>query len=181
MWGKKEETGSMPSQEPSSPTSASAAPQPVRPSSSPAPAPKPVPTSGAKAQSQIGKSLIVKGDIEGKEDLVIDGQVEGKIALPDNNLTIGPNGTVKADVDALNITVIGRLMGNVRAAERIEIRKTGSLEADLSTARIVIEDGAEFRGSIDILKPGQKPASRPGAAKSEASDNGKSDANGKNA
>lgn len=173
MWGKKEETGSMPSQQPSSPAAASPAPQPVRSSS--APAPKPVPSSGGKAQSQIGKSLLVKGDIEGKEDLVIDGQVEGKIDLPDNNLTIGPNGTVKADVDARNITVIGRLMGNVRAGERIEIRKTGSLEADLSTARIVIEDGAEFRGSIDILKPGQKAAavSRRGAGKAEAPNNGK--------
>ena len=165
----------MPSQQPSSPAAASPAPQPVRSTSAPAPTPKPVPSPGGKAQSQIGKSLIVRGDIEGKEDLVIDGQVEGKIDLPDNNLTIGPNGTVKADVDARNITVIGRLMGSVRAGERIEIRKTGSLEADLSTARIVIEDGAEFRGSIDILKPGQKATTPPRRAegKAEVSKNGK--------
>jgi cytoskeletal protein CcmA (bactofilin family) len=108
--------------------------------------------------AQIGKSLKVKGEIAGSEDLYVDGEVEGKITLQGNNLTIGPNGNVRAEVSAHSITVLGRLQGNVRAADRVEIRKTGSLEGDLVTARIAIEEDAVFRGSIDIVKPGVKPA-----------------------
>jgi cytoskeletal protein CcmA (bactofilin family) len=108
--------------------------------------------------AQIGKSLRLKGEITGSEDLLIDGEVEGTIELKENSLTVGPNGSVKADVSARSITVMGHLCGNVRAGEKIEICKTGSLEGDLSTARIVIEDGAVFRGSIDIVKPGQATA-----------------------
>ena len=107
----------------------------------------------------------MKGEITGSEDLYIDGEVEGSVALKDNSLTVGPNGKVHADVSARSITILGRLRGNVKAGERIEIRKTGSLEGDLSTARIVIEDGAVFRGSIDIVKPGQNAASAPAAAR----------------
>ena len=108
--------------------------------------------------AQIGKSLQLKGEITGSEDLLIDGEVEGVIELKENSLTVGPNGSVKADVSARSLTVMGHLRGNVRAGEKIEICKTGSLEGDLSTARIVIEDGAVFRGSIDIVKPGQADA-----------------------
>ena len=108
--------------------------------------------------AQIGKSLQLKGEITGSEDLLIDGEVEGAIELKENSLTVGPNGNVKADVSARSIIVMGHLRGNVRAGEKIEICKTGSLEGDLSTARIVIEDGAVFRGSIDIVKPGQATA-----------------------
>jgi cytoskeletal protein CcmA (bactofilin family) len=108
--------------------------------------------------AQIGKSLRLKGEITGSEDLLIDGEVEGTIELKENSLTVGPNGSVKADVSARSITVMGHLCGNVRAGEKIEICKTGSIEGDLSTARIVIEDGAMFRGSIDIVKPGQAGA-----------------------
>jgi cytoskeletal protein CcmA (bactofilin family) len=100
----------------------------------------------------------VKGEIAGSEDLFIDGEVEGKITLQGNNLTIGPNGNVRAEVTAHSITVMGRLEGNVRAADRVEIRRTGSLEGDLVTARIAIEEDAVFRGSIDIVKPGVKQA-----------------------
>jgi cytoskeletal protein CcmA (bactofilin family) len=109
--------------------------------------------------AQIGKSLKVRGEISGSEDLTIDGEVEGTVELKDNSLTIGPNGKVHANVTARSITVLGRLEGNVKAGERVEISKTGSLEGDLVTPRIVIEDGAVFRGSIDILKPGEKTVS----------------------
>jgi cytoskeletal protein CcmA (bactofilin family) len=109
--------------------------------------------------AQIGKSLRVRGEISGSEDVTIDGEVEGTVELKDNSLTIGPNGKVHANVTAKSITVLGRLEGNVKAGERVEISKTGSLEGDLVTPRIVIEDGAVFRGSIDILKPGEQPAS----------------------
>ncbi len=109
--------------------------------------------------AQIGKSLKVRGEISGSEDVTIDGEVEGTVELKDNSLTIGPNGKVHANVTARSITVLGRLEGNVKAGERVEISKTGSLEGDLVTPRIVIEDGAVFRGSIDILKPGEQPQS----------------------
>ncbi len=111
----------------------------------------------------MGKSLQLKGEISGSEDLFIDGEVEGTVELKDNNLTIGPNGNVHANVQARSIVVLGRLQGNVRAGEKVEIRKTGSLEGDLATARIIIEDGAVFRGSIDILQPGRaaEPARKP--------------------
>jgi cytoskeletal protein CcmA (bactofilin family) len=126
------------------------------PSAEPPPSAKPVappppaaasrPTNPAPGNAaQLGKSLKVKGEIAGSEDLYIDGEVEGKITLQGNNLTIGPNGNVRAEVTAHSITVLGRLQGNVRAADRVEIRKTGSLEGDLVTARIAIEEDAVFR------------------------------------
>jgi cytoskeletal protein CcmA (bactofilin family) len=116
------------------------------------------------SQAQVGKSLQLKGEITGSEDLFIDGEVEGTVELKDNNLTIGPNGNVHADVQARSIIVLGRLRGNVRAGDKVEIRKTGSLEGDLATARIIIEDGAVFRGSIDILQPGRSEPDRKAAA-----------------
>ena len=115
----------------------------------------------------IGKSLKIKGTVTGHEDLYVDGDIEGTVELVENSLTVGPNGKVNADVTARDITVLGKLTGNVHAGERIEIRKTGSLEGDLTTSRIVIEDGAVFRGSIDIVKPEQ--GGKPGPAKALAS------------
>ena len=104
--------------------------------------------------AQIGKSLKLKGEITGNEDLYIDGEVEGRIELKEHSLTVGPNGNVHADVSARSITILGRLQGNVKAGERTEIRKTGSFEGELLTAQIVIKDGAVFRGSVDVVKPG---------------------------
>ena len=113
--------------------------------------------------AQIGKSLKLKGEITGNEDLYIDGEVEGKVELKANSLTVGPNGNVHAAVSARSITILGRLQGNVKASERTEIRKTGSFGGELVTAQIVIEDGAVFRGSIDIVKPEQNAANTPAA------------------
>ena len=155
MWGRKEESGITPAATAPEPE----APKPVaRPTSSaatPAVAPPVKPVERKGGQALIGKSLKVKGAISGHEDLYVDGEIEGTIELEENSLTVGPNGNVNADVKAREITVLGRLNGNVRAGERIEIRKTGSLEGDIATSRIVIEDGAIFRGSIDIMKPGE--------------------------
>lgn len=159
MWGRKEETTTPTASSPPAPqekvapgTTAAAAPASALAVSAYASA---TDTSG-RAGGQIGKSLSLKGEITGQEDLYIDGEVEGKITLEGHRLTVGPNGTVRAEVTAAFVTVLGRLQGNVRAADRIEIRKTGSLEGDLITARIVIEEDAMFRGSIDIVKPGQQ-------------------------
>ena len=159
MWGRKEETAAQPAQAPRLPADggAASAGAPAAPPSLRSPAA--ATASGIRSTAQIGKSLRMKGEITGSEDLLIDGEVQGTIVLEDNNLTIGPNGNVQANVKAKSIVVLGHLTGNVRCSERIEIRKTGLLEGDLSTARIVIEDGAVFRGSIDIVKPAE--AERP--------------------
>src|SRR4029077_2527730 len=101
----------------------------------------------------LGKSVIVKGEIHGREDLTIDGEVEGTIELQEHRLTIGPNAKVNATVKAREVVVLGTLQGNVETRDRVEIRKEARLVGDIRTARIVIEDGAYFKGSIDIQRP----------------------------
>ena len=116
----------------------------------------------------IGKSVIIKGDLSGSEDLTIEGQVEGKIELRQNVLTIGANGKIKAQIFAKIVIVQGEVTGNITATERIDIRDNGSVDGDLASPRIAIADGAHFRGSIDMqrtTKPGEaKPAEAPKAA-----------------
>jgi cytoskeletal protein CcmA (bactofilin family) len=111
----------------------------------------------------IGKSVIIKGELSGSEDLTIEGQVEGKIELRQNVLTIGPNAKIKAQVFAKAVVIQGEVHGNVSATEKIDIRDAGSVDGDLSSPRVAIADGAHFRGSIDmqrgnVAKPGDKPA-----------------------
>lgn len=105
----------------------------------------------------IGKSVIIKGDLTGSEDLTIEGQVEGKIELRQNVLTIGANGKIKAQIFAKIVIVQGEVSGNITATERIDIRDNGSVDGDLSGPRIAIADGAHFRGSIDMQRQGAKP------------------------
>ena len=102
----------------------------------------------------IGKSVIIKGELSGSEDLTIEGQVEGKIELRQNILTIGPNGKIKAQVFAKAIVVQGEVHGNITATERVDIRDNGSVDGDLSAPRVAIADGAHFRGSIDMQRQG---------------------------
>src|SRR3984957_6758744 len=106
------------------------------------------PTSGSTAR--LGASLHVKGEISGNEDLHIDGSVEGLIQLEDRKLTVGASAKLTADVVAREVVVYGAVKGNLRARDRIEIKKDGSVVGDLTTARIMIEDGAYFKGSIEI-------------------------------
>jgi cytoskeletal protein CcmA (bactofilin family) len=98
----------------------------------------------------IGKGLRIKGEVFGNVDLLVEGSVEGPIRLADHKLTVGPNGHLNSDVVAREIIVHGSVKGNLRASERIEIVKNGSVVGDLTTARILIEDGAAFKGSIEI-------------------------------
>jgi cytoskeletal protein CcmA (bactofilin family) len=164
MWGRKEDGTPAPSAGLPQPEAPRPAPPPSSAATPALAASAPKPVERKAGQALIGKSLRVKGAISGHEDLYVDGEIEGTIELEENSLTVGPNGNVSADVKARDITVLGRLTGNVRAGERIEIRKTGSLEGDLTTSRIVIEDGAIFRGSIDIVKADQvaaKPLPKP--------------------
>ena len=101
----------------------------------------------------IGKAVKVVGQIFSREDLYVDGDVEGTIEAMEHKLTVGPNGTVSATVKAREVVALGAIKGNVEATEKIEIRKDAKLTGDIRTARIIIEDGAYFKGSIDIVKP----------------------------
>ena len=120
----------------------------------PAPPPsRPAPSSGGGQPAYIGKSISIEGTITGSDDLVIEGRVKGSIKLSDNMLTIGVNGVVEADVEAKEIRVQGKLNGATKARDRIEIGKTGSVEGEVTTSRIAVEDGAVFRGSVNIATP----------------------------
>jgi cytoskeletal protein CcmA (bactofilin family) len=104
----------------------------------------------------IGQSIQIKGELTGNEDLTIDGTVEGNIQLKENNLTIGPNGNIKADINAKKVTIIGEVQGNVTAEETVEIRESGKLRGNITAPRLVIADGAFFKGSVEMeRKPGQ--------------------------
>ena len=107
----------------------------------------------SRGSAVIGKSVMIKGQIFSREDLTIDGEVEGSVELQEHRLTVGPNGKVQAGVKAREIIVLGTIQGNVDASDKIEIRKDAKLVGDIKTARIVIEDGAYFKGSIDIQRP----------------------------
>lgn len=109
--------------------------------------------------ASIGKSVLIKGELSGSEDLFVDGEVEGNIDLHDHSLTIGPNGRVRANVRAKDVVVHGKVDGNVQGTDRVELKRSAVLVGDISTQRIVIEDGAYFKGAIDIKKDGAKPAS----------------------
>jgi cytoskeletal protein CcmA (bactofilin family) len=113
------------------------------------------------SSATIGKAVKIIGQIHSKEDLYVDGDVEGTVEAPEHKLTIGPNGSVHATVKAREVVALGTIQGNVEAADRIEIRKEAKLVGDIRTARIVIEDGAYFKGSIDIVKPEPAKVSMP--------------------
>ncbi|HZQ22368.1 MAG TPA: polymer-forming cytoskeletal protein [Terriglobales bacterium] len=111
--------------------------------------------------AHIGKSVVIKGELSGSEDLYVDGQVTGSIELRGNSLTVGPNGQVKANVSAKTVVVQGRVEGNVQAADRVDLRKSAVMLGDLFTQRIAIEDGAYLKGKVDIQKEGAKPEMKP--------------------
>ena len=107
----------------------------------------------------IGKSVVIKGELSASEDLTIEGQVEGKVELKNNTLTIGANGKIKASVFAKAVIVQGEVTGNIHASEKIDIRDAGSVDGDIASPRVAIADGAHFRGSIDMQRTGAaKPA-----------------------
>jgi len=111
-------------------------------------------SSSSSGIARLGATLHVKGEITGNEDLHIDGTVEGLVQLEDRKLTVGASAKVTADIIAREVVVYGNVKGNLRARDRIEIKKDGSVVGDLTTARIMIEDGAYFKGSIEIDKTG---------------------------
>jgi cytoskeletal protein CcmA (bactofilin family) len=115
------------------------------------------PASGGFAH--IGKTILIKGEVSGNEDIYVDGQIEGSVQLLGNSLTIGPNGRVHASVAAKNVTVGGSLEGNIQTSERTEMRKTAVVNGDVQTRRIAIEEGAFFKGKLEILTENKPSAS----------------------
>ena len=109
----------------------------------------------------IGKAVVLKGELHSREDLHIDGEVEGSIDMPDSKLTIGASGRVKAGIKARELVVVGTIHGNVEVLDKTEIRKDAKLVGDIRTVRITIEDGAYFKGSIDIIRPDAKAQGKP--------------------
>ena len=102
--------------------------------------------------AHIGKSVLVKGELSGSEDLYLDGEVEGNIELRDHSLIVGPHGRVRANVHARDVVVHGKVDGNIRGTERVELKKSAVLVGDISTQRIIVEEGAYFKGAVDIQK-----------------------------
>ena len=166
MWNKRKEE-----EYPPKSTAPPAAPaNPVKESSpmSSAPAPAQYVSSDSRGPAIIGKSVMIKGQIFSREDLTIDGEIDGSVELAEHRLTVGPNGKLQAGVKAREVVVLGTIHGNVEATDKIDIRKDARLVGDIKTVRIVIEDGAFFKGSIDIVRAEAKAAaasaSRPAPA-----------------
>jgi cytoskeletal protein CcmA (bactofilin family) len=157
MWKPNQTTG---------PINSTPTPEPPRAVPPPASAPVEQPVRAQQQaisgeQATIGKGLYIKGEITGSESLYIDGRVEGSLNLPGNRVTVGRNGQVAANITAREIVVLGKVKGNVSATDRVDIRAEGSLNGDVAAARISIEDGAFFKGGIDIRKPDAKPTAVP--------------------
>jgi len=165
VWNKRRED------EPTRPAAPTFTPKPAPPEPTPVPVKKEATPStmsstpfrspdldGSRGAATIGKAVKVNGQIISQEDLYVDGDVEGTVELIQHKLTIGPNGKVHAAIKAREVVALGNIQGNVEASDKIEIRKDARLVGDIKTARIIIEDGAYFKGSIDIVKPEPKPA-----------------------
>ena len=140
-------------------------PAPAGPASNPNVNTSATPQSDVRRQNErdvvnIGKSVVIKGELNGSEDLTIEGHVEGKIELKDHVLTIGPNGKIKASVFAKAVIVLGEVHGNVTASEKVDIRDGGSVDGDIVSPRVAIAEGAHFRGSVDMQRKGQAPQSQ---------------------
>src|SRR5918995_3828142 len=162
MW-KRDEAVRQPAQ-PAVPTNEAAA-------AAPAAAAQAVRAETMKSQNardvvNIGKSVVIKGELNGSEDLTIEGHVEGKIELKEHALTIGPNGKIKAQVFAKSVIVLGEVNGNVTATEKVDIRDNGSVDGDIVSPRVAIAEGAHFRGSVDMQRKGG-PAAQPQGPKQQ--------------
>src|ERR1051326_6452465 len=180
MWNKRKED------EPTKPAAPTITPKPAPPEPTPVPVKKEATPStmsstpfrspdldASRGAATIGKAVKVNGQIISQEDLYVDGDVEGTVELIQHKLTIGPNGKVHAAIKAREVVALGNIQGNVEASDRIEIRKDARLVGDIKTARIIIEDGAYFKGSIDIVKP--EPAKSGGSSSSQRSEEHTSD------
>jgi cytoskeletal protein CcmA (bactofilin family) len=165
MWNKRKEEEYPP--KPPAPQAAPASQIKENAPMSTNPAPSHHPTE-SRGPAVIGKSVMIKGQIFSREDLTIDGEIDGSVELNEHRLTVGPNGKLQAGVKAREVVVLGTIHGNVEASDKIDIRKDAKLVGDIKTARIVIEDGAYFKGSIDIARPEAAKAPAPAQPKPQS-------------
>jgi cytoskeletal protein CcmA (bactofilin family) len=172
MWKSTPGTESKPTSAPTTAPTMNTMP-PARPSLEPARS-----KDFASEMAHIGKSVLIRGELSGSEDLYLDGEVEGNIALLDHNLIIGPNGRIRANVTAKDVVVHGKVDGNIQGYDRVELKKSAVLSGDISTQRIVIEDGAFFKGAIDIRKEAKPESKREMAAAAGAGYSGSSSSTG---
>jgi cytoskeletal protein CcmA (bactofilin family) len=162
MWNKRKEEEYPPKPAAAPAPAASQAKENTPMSSNPTPSHS---ASESRGPAIIGKSVMIKGQIFSREDLTIDGEIDGSVELHEHRLTVGPNGKLQAGVKAREVVVLGTIHGNVEASDKIDIRKDAKLVGDIKTARIVIEDGAYFKGSIDIARPEVSRTAAPAQSK----------------
>jgi cytoskeletal protein CcmA (bactofilin family) len=122
------------------------------------------PSADRGERATIGRSITLRGEVTGDEDLLIQGRVEGTVDLKQHAVTVGPDGEVKADISGRVVTVEGSVEGNLRADEQVVLRSTARLQGDISAPRVTLEDGAYFRGGVDMIEPGADRSSRPEAS-----------------
>lgn len=118
--------------------------------------------------ARIGKSVMIRGEVKGSEELFVDGQVEGTISLTESRLTVGPNAVLKADLSARDVLVMGNVQGNIVASGRVELRAGSQVNGDIRAMRLAIEDNAIFRGKVDLTQASSKPAETPKAEPAKA-------------
>jgi cytoskeletal protein CcmA (bactofilin family) len=153
MWKRDEavrQPAAVPSNEAAAATAQAAGPQVSRPDS--------LKSQNERGVVNIGKSVVIKGELNGSEDLTIEGHVEGKIELREHVLTIGPNGKIKAELFAKAVVVLGEVKGNITATEKVDIRENGAVDGDITAPRVAIAEGAHFRGSVDMATKGKTVA-----------------------
>lgn len=165
MWNRKDDIAM------NNPTPSASPATPERPSWEHRPA-STTPTSPAVSRREgiIGKSICIRGELTGNEDLTVDGKVEGKIDLEEHNLTIGPSGRITAEVTAKTVIVQGEIEGNITAGEKIELASTGRVKGDVTAPRVAIADGAHFKGMVNMT-PAKEQSARPSASTTKAASN----------
>ena len=154
MWKRDEavrQPAAVPGNEAAAATAQAASAQVARPTDSPK-------SQNERGVVNIGKSVVIKGELNGSEDLTIEGHVEGKIELREHVLTIGPNGKIKAELFAKAVVVLGEVKGNITATEKVDIRENGAVDGDITAPRVAIAEGAHFRGSVDMATKGKVAA-----------------------
>jgi cytoskeletal protein CcmA (bactofilin family) len=157
---------------------AAGVPVPAAPPAHPATAPvvpqrSDEPRAAIRDVVNIGKSVVIKGELNGSEDLTVEGYVEGRVELRDHVLTVGPNGRIKAEVFAKAVIVLGEITGNVTASEKVDIRDKGSVDGDIISPRVAIAEGAHFRGAVDMQRAGGVKSVRTDTKPADARPDGK--------
>jgi cytoskeletal protein CcmA (bactofilin family) len=114
----------------------------------------------AEGSTVIGKSVIIRGDLSGSEDLFMDGEIDGTITLTESRLTVGPNARIRADINVQDVIVFGRIEGNVKASGRLELRQSATVVGDIQAGRLSVEESASLSGRVELMDPAQRTGTR---------------------